>query len=198
LLFREISQDALEYSRRHKRSYYHDQLRMAYLLQWFGDRPADSISPLEIERRFAEQDWLPATFNRYRSLLSLTYRLGIRNGKVQNNPARSVDHRLEDNTRVRFLDKQEEANLRAKIRERCPEREAEFDLALYTGMRRGEQYGLRWGDVDFERHQLTIPRSKNGSMRHVPMIGIGAAVTRRPLPHHRTYGSVHGGSSWLR
>ena len=25
-------------------------------------------------------------------------------------------------------------------------------------------------------------------------IGIGAAVTRRPLPHHRTYGSVYGGS----
>jgi hypothetical protein len=30
------------------------------------------------------------------------------------------------------------------------------------------------------------------------MIGIGAAVTRRPLPHHRAYGSVHGGSSRLR
>jgi hypothetical protein len=29
-------------------------------------------------------------------------------------------------------------------------------------------------------------------------IGIGAAVTRRPLPHHRAYGSVHGGSSRLR
>ena len=22
--------------------------------------------------------------------------------------------------------------------------------------------------------------------------------SRRPLPHHRAYGSVHGGSSWLR
>jgi transposase len=30
------------------------------------------------------------------------------------------------------------------------------------------------------------------------LIGIGAAVTRRPLPHHRAYGSVHGGSRWLR
>src|SRR3954469_9969809 len=26
------------------------------------------------------------------------------------------------------------------------------------------------------------------------LIGIGAAVTHRPLPHHRAYGSVHGGS----
>jgi len=31
-----------------------------------------------------------------------------------------------------------------------------------------------------------------------PVIGIGAAVTRRPLPHHRAYGSVHGGSRRLR
>jgi hypothetical protein len=32
----------------------------------------------------------------------------------------------------------------------------------------------------------------------VGLIGIGAAVAHRPLPHHRAYGSVHGGSSWLR
>ena len=36
------------------------------------------------------------------------------------------------------------------------------------------------------------------SFREGDLIGIGAAVTRRPLPHHRAYGSVHGGSSRLR
>src|SRR5216110_2453985 len=29
-------------------------------------------------------------------------------------------------------------------------------------------------------------------------IGIGAMVTHRPLPHHRAYGSVHGGSKKLK
>jgi hypothetical protein len=29
------------------------------------------------------------------------------------------------------------------------------------------------------------------------LIGIGTAVTRRPLPHDRAYGSEHGGSSRL-
>ena len=34
-------------------------------------------------------------------------------------------------------------------------------------------------------------------LRDAGLIGIGAAVTCRPLPHHRAYGSVHGGSrSW--
>jgi hypothetical protein len=40
--------------------------------------------------------------------------------------------------------------------------------------------------------------SRSALFRVLRQIGIGAAVTRRPLPHHRAYGSVHGGSSWLR
>src|SRR5712671_2921234 len=30
--------------------------------------------------------------------------------------------------------------------------------------------------------------------RKVPMIGIGGSLAAPPLPHHRTYGSVYGGS----
>jgi hypothetical protein len=41
---------------------------------------------------------------------------------------------------------------------------------------------------------VTINRGRH----NFKLIGIGAAVTRRPLPHHRAYGSVHGGSSRLR
>src|SRR5271157_3197728 len=41
-------------------------------------------------------------------------------------------------------------------------------------------------------------RLRGSNLPHAGLIGIGAAVTRRPLPHHRAYGSVHGGSSGLR
>jgi len=169
VLFREIAQDALEYSRLNKRSHDDDRYRMARLSEWFGNRTADSLTPDEIERRFKEQEWTPATANRYRALLSLTYRLGIRGCKVRENPGRLVPHRLEDNARVRFLDRKEEGALRTAIRQLCPEREPEFDLAIHTGMRQGEQYGLLWEDVDWERRQLTIPRSKNGAIRHLPL-----------------------------
>jgi integrase len=101
--------------------------------------------------------------------MALVYQIGIRNGKVHENPARLVPHRREDNARLRFLSKDEERGLRIKIRELCPEREPEFDLALYTGMRRSEQYRRRWEDVDFERRLLTISQSKNGAMRHLPL-----------------------------
>ncbi len=95
--------------------------------------------------------------------------LAIRNGKVKENPARLVPHRLEENARIRFLSADEEASLRGAIEAKCPERIPEFDLALNTGLRLSEQYGLLWENVSLPRRSLTILRSKNGTMRHVPL-----------------------------
>ena len=102
VLFRKIAEDALAYSDEHKRSNRNDHSRMAKLMERFGDRCADSITPREIEIRFQAENWTPATWNRYRALLSLTYRLAIRAGKVKENPARLVQHKIENNGRVRF------------------------------------------------------------------------------------------------
>src|SRR5713101_6882095 len=169
--FAEIARDALTYSKVHKAatSYRCDAGRMEVLLAWFREYPAESITAQDIERQFQKQEWAPATANRYRALLSLTYRLAIRNGKVKENPARLVSHRLEDNARIRFLSPEEETCLRAAIEARCPEHLPELILSLNTGLRLSEQYGLRWENVLFSRRSLTIPRSKNGTARHVPL-----------------------------
>jgi site-specific recombinase XerD len=167
--FAEIAKDALAYSKANKLSYRTDSVRMETLLGWFREYPAESITPQEIEGRFEQEEWSPATINRHRALLSLTYRLAIRNGKIKENPARLVRHRLEDNARIRFLSPDEEAKLRISIKAECPERIAELELALNTGIRLSEQYRLRWEDVSFARRTLTIPRSKNGATRHVPL-----------------------------
>ena len=167
--FAEIAKDALAYSKANKLSYRHDAGRMETLLGWFREYPAESITAQDIERRFEQKKWSPATVNRYRALLSLTYRLAIRNGKASSNPARMVQHRLEDNARIRFLSAEEETKLRTVLEASCPEHLPELEFALNTGLRLGEQYGLRWQDVSSVRRTLTIPRSKNGATRHVPL-----------------------------
>ncbi len=169
VLFREIAEDALAYSDEHKRSARNDHGRMEKLLEWFSDRAADSLTPGEIEVRFQGEKWSAATWNRYRALLSLTYRLAIRASKVKENPARLVQHKAENNGRVRFLTPKEEEKLRKAIREKFPEHEPELDLALHTGLRQGEQYGMRWRDVDFERRVLTVPLDKAGKTSHIPL-----------------------------
>jgi site-specific recombinase XerD len=45
----------------------------------------------------------------------------------------------------------------------------ELELALNTGLRLSEMYGLTWENVSMSRRVLTIPRSKNGETRHVPL-----------------------------
>jgi integrase len=42
-------------------------------------------------------------------------------------------------------------------------------VAIHTGMRRGEQFKLQWTNVNFHTGVLTIPRSKHGEARHIPM-----------------------------
>lgn len=172
--FAEIAKDALEYSRATKvaAAYKADQWHMEIVLGWFREKLATDLTPQEIERRLSELAQAgrkPATVNRYRALLSLVYSVAVRNGKATVNPARLVRLRRENNARVRFLDESEEASLRAEIRDQFSEREPEFDLALHTGMRRGEQYRLRWQDVDLKRAIITIPRSKHGEKRYVPI-----------------------------
>jgi integrase len=41
------------------------------------------------------------------------------------------------------------------------------EFALHTGLRQGEQFRLRWADVDMTNRVVTIPLSKSGRTRHV-------------------------------
>ncbi len=54
----------------------------------------------------------------------------------------------------------EETPLRKAIEVTCPEHMAEFELALNTGLRLSEQYGLLWENVSVPLRTLTISRSK--------------------------------------
>jgi hypothetical protein len=140
ILFSELADDALEYSRQHKRSYDDDSSRMPRLKEWFGHSEAESLATPEIEKRLSDAatagKWASSTYNHYRSLLMLVYREARRAGKASVNPARDVRHRREDNSRVRFLSRGEDeeyARLMKVIREKYPEHVAEFIFSLNTG-----------------------------------------------------------------
>jgi integrase len=187
-MFAGIAEDALAYSRGHKRSYCDDESRMKKLKEWWGSRDAESLSTAEIEQRLSaaarDEKWAASTYNHYRSLLMLTYREARRAGKVSANPARDVRHRREDNSRVRYLNqfkplpteidylkplKTEEERLRAVVQRDYPEHLAEFELVASTGLRMGSMYGLTWEMVDWNGRMLNIPTSKNGEALHIPL-----------------------------
>lgn len=173
---RELINEALRYSQNNNRGHNQDRLRLLHICREFGSRTADSITPQEIERWLTSQCWSSGTINRFRSTLSLAFRLGIAARKLDQNPVRQVKRRREDNGRVRYLTAEEENRLRVVIASRYPQHMPELDIALNTGLRRGEQYSLAWEDVDFGTKMLTVSQTKNGETRHVRLNSIALAA----------------------
>ena len=181
VLFDEIAQDFLEYSKQTKRSYGHDLGRSETLLRLWRGVSVTDLSPGRIERDLAESakdaQWMPATYNRHRVLVSGIFSLASHNGKATANPVEGTKHRTENNTRVRFLTHEEEGRLMEQVRATCPDLEPQIVVALHSGMRRSEQYvtpdcpdrGLKWQHIDFHCGVITLPRSKNGESRHIKM-----------------------------
>ena len=42
-----------------------------------------------------------------------------------------------------------------------------------------EQYSLEWSQIDFERRQMYLPRTKNGDPRDVPLNGTALSALER-------------------
>jgi len=188
--FKDLAVAALEHSKIHKKSYADDVERMAVLVEWFGNKTADSIKPQDIERKLSEAvarttrkanpkkaqktykaatPLAAATQNRYKALMSLAYRLAVKNGKVAINPVHQVEHRKEDNGVIRYLTPTEEAKLKAVIEPKHPERWALIQLALHSGCRAGELWSLQHTQVDRTRALMVLLDTKNGENRTVPL-----------------------------
>lgn len=170
--------------------------KVAIIRDGFGSFEVGAITPQEISRwltkMLRERGWKPATANRYKAFLSLCFRLGIENGKCTNNPARFVRRLRENNERVRFLSDEEERRLREAIQEVCPEHMADLDIALNTGMRKSEQYGLDWKDVDLNGRRVTLRQTKNGSVRHIPLNTVALQAFQTIARRSRRSGKVFG------
>jgi site-specific recombinase XerD len=200
--FSDLAESALAYSRGRKRSFKDDECRMRKLRDKFDQFVAEEITPEEIEGWLeSHEGWSVATKNRYLALVKLTYRLAENNSKIKINPARKVRMHKENNERVRYLNqytplatakkslkrcKDEESRLLAVIEARYDFHLPEFIIALHTGMRRSEQYSTEWLNVNFERKLVTVPRSKRGEQRYVPLNSLALAAFKSLLPNMAT------------
>lgn len=165
----ELCDDALAFSKRHHRDKLNPPTRIAAIRAAFGHRQAESITPAEITAWLESLGVEAGTEARYKSTLSLCFREGMKNQKIITNPARLVSNREVASGVLRYLLKPEEDRLRAVIERRFPHHMPELVIALNTGMRKGEQYGLLWTDVDFGSRRILANNTKNGSPRTIHM-----------------------------
>jgi len=108
----------------------------------------------------------PGTVNRSLTLLKSCLQNAVANGVLNENPARFVKKLPEHNERMRFLSADEETRLFDELPEKY---HPLFHVALLTGLRRGEIFGLEWRDLDFENGFLTVRDPKEGKTKRLPI-----------------------------
>ena len=62
----------------------------------------------------------------------------------------------------------------------------QLDVALHSGMRKGEQFSVTWDEVDFTNRYIHLDETKNGSDRYVRLnTRAFAALTELKRKHDR-------------
>jgi integrase len=168
LTFDDLCTDALAYSKAENsaKQTYELDLRIKILRSVFGSRPASGIKKQEIvtwvSNWVQEKNWKAATMNRWQSTFSLLFRVGVDNERIENNPPARIRRKTEKNGRVRVLSDEEEVRLLAAIDRLFPQFKPRVLIALHTGMRMTEQYSLHWNQVNLDRRQLRLSKTKTG------------------------------------
>lgn len=81
-------------------------------------------------------------------------------------PSKKIKIPKFDNKRLRFLSQEEADNLLKKLKSKSKQIHNISLLSFHTGLRAGEIFNLRWGDVDLNNKSLTIRDSKSGKTRY--------------------------------
>lgn len=169
-----------------KKSASDDDRYAGYWTEALGKLPAADVRPSDIEawraRRLKQDGVRPATCNRACAFLRRVYNLAIRDEVYAgSNPVAKVKQLRENNAVVRYLSEEEEAALKAHS---SPEFWRKVEIAFLSGLRQGEQFGLRRSDLDFRAKVITVRESKHGEARRVPMSERLEALFREQLATH--------------
>lgn len=113
------------------------------------------------------------------------------------NPCDYIKLPKDNNARQRFLSHEEARTLLTALAKKSKQSAQMAALSLYSGMRLGEIFAVKWSDVDFEHGIITILDSKNGESRPVfitdPIKAILAALTQG-APGSNIFTTSEGGA----
>lgn len=139
------------------RSY--ERLIQNHVLPTLGLRPLSRVTAADLSRLYREKldsGLSPRTVRYIHAVLHKLLDTAMKWGVVGRNVADAVEAPAPRRTEVRALGPEEARRLLEAAREEGPQVYAIIALALLTGGRRGEIFGLRWEDVDLDAGTLQV------------------------------------------
>jgi integrase len=188
---------------------------LGHVMAALGDRPAAKVNVREVEALLAKVSGSGAsarTVNKHRAIVAAVFNYGAREStfSLPSNPAKGADKRREPQRGALVYYSVEEVEALARALadglHRSPaaeevgdqtretmrsedEQDAEMvRVSAYAGLRLGELLALRWRDVNFAGHALTVERAisagvesstKSGKVRRLPLPDQAAAALDR-------------------
>ena len=152
-----------------------NEVSIGQLMPYFKGKLIGSIHPFQVEQyKKARRDGgvSPATVNRDIACLRNMMNMAVQWGDLQVNPIAKVKLLTEDNEVMWVLSPEEETRLLDECDKRPQRLRYLKDLtefALYSGMRQGEIFNLRWVDVHLSERYVLATDTKTHENRPVPM-----------------------------
>jgi integrase len=148
-----------------------DDLRQIQRKMQLKLRPRPEHAPKSFQPK---RRWSDATINRHFAYLKHAFALALRDGKATRNPVAGIKL-FPEVAKTRFFSEEELTRLRGVMEQKDWKLVA---LAVETGLRREEQFCLRWDQVDLETGILTLPMPKGGKTRYVPLSDQAKTILR--------------------
>ena len=170
LTFDSLVKDRLDASKAQKQ-YPAEKGRMNWWKKRFNNCLVSSLTHQAIDNALGDllkSGRTPATRNRYLGSLKATFNLAKTNEKIERDPSIKVKGLQENNKKDRWLKPSEEK----KLMEVMPLRDQLLvKIALNTGLRKKVLLSLKWADIDFTTHKITLRDPKSGVDQYQPFYG---------------------------
>ncbi len=165
-----IKEKYLPYAKNNKKSYSREETNLRlWILPIIGKKPLKNISPFDIEKikkTMTEAGKSPRTIQYTLAIVRHTFYKAVDWGVYTGvNPVTRVKAPKVNNKRIRHLTPEEAQALLNEIKKHNYQLYEISLLSLHTGMRLGEIFNLKHGDIDFANGILHIRDTKSGEDR---------------------------------
>lgn len=159
---------------------YRNQVRWLltrHVVPRLGQHKLSALRPATVQALLDEMlanQYEVETTNAVVRAMSALYTWALRNGHCRGKNPMAGLQRAAPQKEIDFLSEEESQALLAQAQQQGAKVYAQLVTALYTGLRKGEICGLRWGDIDSQRGMLIVRRSyasspKSGRSRSIPL-----------------------------
>jgi integrase len=148
--------------------YTYEKVCGKWVNDFFGEKELRSITKMDLHEMLFENmpddECTQHTRKQVLKIVKRIFQIAVDNGKLNRNPCQGMTVKVPESD-MKVLTNSEAQELLAQAKLTNHRFYPIWVTALFTGMRSGELFALRWSDIDFETRQVSVVRSwssKNG------------------------------------